>query len=898
MALSGSFGNTFTNGYRIQVEWSATQNITNNTSTIRAYFYLMSLTSYHTINSSASKAVSLNIDGNKSVGGGAGLASLGANQKKQIFWHEVTVTHNSVGEKSVDIIGVFDIAVTLNSQYFASVQTSQTVTLDTIPRASTISSQPDITAGRDHSFTIQRASSEFTHTVSFHIVESNGTETQVGLLYDQGSSGTFNFSDADVYTMYQKLNKASTIKTRIKCTTLRYGTIIGSTQRDGTCYNWNGGYASFAGVNNYGDSISPMINNGHPKMKYDVEFRIGTVNSTGGTLIKTAQNLNQGLNTVTFSAEKQALLNATPTVTGAIGTARVTTYWVNGASRIQIADSIPSDFWWNGGNAIQPPTFNPTITYADINTTSTTVTGNNQYIVQDISSVRVTLPVAGKATTTNGTTIKEYVVSLGGKQVTQAHAGTTDITFDIGTVSATTNLTIEMKAIDARGQYKSVYKTVTIVPYSKPTLVANVARVNNFENSTEITITGTISPLIVNNVAKNLLSSLKYRSKTTIGGTWSGYTEIKTTAVISGSNFSHPKITNSYDNNYAYSFEILVQDVFGATSQMQVNRSIEKGKPLFFIDYEKTTVGVGKFPENASNGMEIVGRLEADGIKSTQGVFQLSSVLKQQGNGATEFAYTANNTQLTVYGRNFNDNSTHDIALSVQGTATFKQWWAWNAGGIYFDGYGNILGQASGGSNATFSIKDADNRVRFLTSIGKGGTMPNDYKAYTNGHDFYHDDRKFLSFYTHENYTGRCIQFGGDGGILKWYTGVGRLEARNSGNTNWCELAGNLNNASSREFKDNIEIFEGSAMEVINSTVAKTYTYKEDEHGTVKIGLIAEEAPKILVGANGDTVDAYGMSTLAFKGLQEHDVEIKYLQQEITELKKEIKILKTNKGEM
>ncbi|UUV46979.1 pyocin family protein [Bacillus phage vB_BanS-Thrax5] len=916
MALSGSFGTDFSGnqyggGYRLQVDWYATQNIATNQSTVRADLYLISKGSSWTINSSASKGVSLNIDGNYSGGNVAGIASLSGNQKKQIWWHQVTVNHNADGSKSLDLVGILDIAVTLSGQYYDTVRTSQTITLDTIPRASTISTQPDITAGRPHAFTIQRASSEFTHTVSFHIVESNGTETQVGLLYDQGASGTFNFNDAEVYTMYQKLNKASTIKTRIKCTTLRYGTIIGSTQRDGTCYNWNGGYATFAGVANYGDSISVTINNGHPNMRYDTEFRWNTTpnsGGSGGTSIKTQSNMLQGVTNVTFSVtDVNNMLSATPTVTACTCTAKVTTYWVRSSdgARIQIANPITSDFWANGGNKIKPPVFTGAFTYADTNTTVVNVTANDQYIVQNMSTVRVTLPTASQASpaVNSGTTMKEYTVYLGGKQITQAFSSTATLTFDIGTVDAVNNLTLEIKAIDNRGQYTSQFKTVNILPYSKPSLASTVSRVNNFENTTELTASGTFSPLTINGVNKNNITMLRYRFKKTIGESWDTVTTYYNfTTSMSGTTFTGAKLTRDLDNSFGYSFEITVRDVFGLSSQVIVNRTIEKGKPLFFIDYEKATVGIGKFPENGANGLEVVGKLEADGIKTTQGVFQLSSVLKQQGNGATEFAYTANNTQLTIYGRNFTTNTTHDIAMSVQGTATFKQWWAWNVGGIYLDGFGNINGQASGGSDATFSIKDADNRIRYLTSIGKGGTLPNEYRSYTNGHDFYHDGRKFLSLYTHESYSGRCIQFGADGGILKWYVNYnnfqGRLEARNSNNTNWCELAGNLNNASSREYKDNIKVFEGNAMEIINSAVGNTYTYKDDESKTLKVGLIAEDAPEIIVGAGGDTVDSYGMATLSWIGLQEHDVEIKYLHQEITELKKEIQILKTNKGEM
>jgi len=903
MALSGSFGTDFGGGYRLQLEWSATQNISNNTSTIMTRLYLISKGSSWTINSSASKYVELNInDGSdhyssKSEGG---LASLGGNQKKEIFWHSFTVGHNSNGTKSVYLAGRFDVNVTISGSYVGRLDTSQTVTLDTIPRNSQITTQPDITAGRPHSFTLERYSSEFDHGVEFFVAGQF-----IKRLDGVGTSGTFNFSKDEVYIMYQKLqaNGYNPVSCAIRVFTYRYGTQIGSyVERGGTCYNWGGGYASFAGVNNYGDSISVTINNGHPDMRYNTNFTLN------GVSIKNQNDMTQGVTNVSFSAEKQAMLNATPTVTGAMGRATVTTYWYksDGVTKIQVANPIYSDFWANGGNALVDPTFNPTITYADTNNdpakgNTLAVTGNNQYIIQDMSLVTVTLAGATKATTTNGTTIKEYVVSLGGKQVTQAHtAGTTDITFVIGSVSSTTNLTIEIKAIDNRGRYKSAYKTVTIVPYSKPTLVANVTRVNNFENSTEITINGTISPLVVNSSAKNILSSLKYRSKTTVGGSWSAYSEIKTTAVITGSNFSHPKITNTYDNSYAYSFEILVQDIFGATSQMQVNRTIEKGKPLFFIDYEKSTLGVGKFPENANNGMEIVGRLEADGITSKMGVFQIGSLTRaNHGNGATEFAYNELTTDLNILGRNWGNNTTHDINMRVSGRIYAKEIYAWNNGGIWFDGWGNIKGtNMANTAGNTWSIKDGDDRNRFLTYIGKGSTGSTEISSYTNGIDFFHDNYKALMVYTSNYGVNRILQFGnGNGGIFKWQqlalNSEGRFEFRKSDDSDWAKLSGTWVDPSSRKYKKNIETYEESAIDIIMNATPVTYHFKSQADEEKKmIGLIAEDAPHIIqADEEGTGINTYGMITVSWKGIQENTLEIRQNTESINQLTKTVKRL-------
>ncbi|UUV46711.1 pyocin family protein [Bacillus phage vB_BanS-Thrax4] len=905
MALSGSFGTDFSTGYRLQIDWWASQDIANNTSRVRCDLYLISKGSSWTINSSATKNVSLTINGNFSGSAQGGLAGLSGNQKKFIFWHEVTVPHNSDGTKTVDLRGVLDIAVTLNGSYVASVNTSQTVTLDTIPRASSLTTAPDFTVGYSHDFAIARASSEFDHKVRLWV-----DGTQIKELNGITTGGRFDFTDGEIELIFQKLNKAGTKQTRINIQTFKYGQYIGEKDYYGTCYNVGGGVITFNSFT-FGANLPINISN-LGKLKHTVKFYFG------GTLIKTLTNVSAGASTVTWTdAEVNAMLAKIPNSTSGYGEAVVTSYW----GSTQVWADIASGYTAYAGAKARPPKFTSNFTYKDTNTTTTTITTNNQHIIQGKSTVQIEILTANKAEAQDYSTMVEYVATLNGVEKKVAHSATATMTIDFGTISAGANSTLTVKAVDSRGLSTSFSKTVTVLPYSLPTVTSDVTRRNNFETPTTIPCSGTMSSLN----AKNAVSSVQYRYKETIGGTFTAWKNFTFTSTVP--NYSTTTVTENLDNTKAWTLEIKVTDKLGTTT---VTRTVSAGSPIFFIDWEKKTLGVNKFPTSASNALEIAGDLDVDGVvklKGSQWIAQgkwglhaggsdfmavnsiyFSSPVNSSGQGLNflrpnKSAGSTNNADYSTFGildyaMKMND---YNIFYQFTGTANLRlggDLHSLSSGGVYFDSYGNIRGQSGAGNGNTWGVLDADGRTRFITPIGKGATMPTEYRSYVNGHDFYHDGNKFISFYTHENYTGRCIQFGNDGGILKWYTGAGRLEARNSGNTNWCELAGNLNNASSREFKDNIEIFEGSAMDLINSTVAKTYTYKEDENGTVKIGLIAEEAPKILVGANGDTVDSYGMSTLAFKGLQEHDIDIRYFHQEIAELKKEIQILKTNKGEM
>lgn len=874
MALSGSFGTNFSGnqyggGYRLQVDWYATQNIANNTSTVRADLYLVSLGSSWTIDSSATKSVSLHINGAPSVGSGAGLASLGGNQKKFIFWHEVVVPHNSDGTKSLDIVGVFDIKVSLSNQWYETVRTSQTITLDTIPRASTITTVPDITAGRNHVFSINRFSSEFVHTVSFYLVDGGGTETHIKTLYDQGTGGTFEFNDAEVYTMYQKLNKGSSMKSRIKCTTLRYGVIIGSSQRDGTCYNYGGGVVTFNGFN-FGDSL-PINIVGHNSMKHTVKFYFE------GTLIKTLNNLPSGGTTVSWQpSEVDAMLAKIPNKLSGGGEAVVTSYWINGGSSIQVWNDIASGYGASAGGKALAPSFTGGYTYKDINTITTAITLDDQYIIQNKSKVRVELLVANKATARTSATMVEYVATLNGKEIKQPWSSSATVTFDFNEINAGTNATLSVRAVDSRGLYTTLFKSVKVIPYAIPSLSADVKRKNNFEQETTITASGSISPLNINGSNKNTVMTLQYRSKTTVGGTWSNWTDFTYSTTMP--NFTATNVVTNFDNLKGYSFEIKVTDKLGS---MQINRVIGIGQPIFFIDSKLKTIGIGKFPTSASNGLEVVGKIESDGITSKLGLVQIGSLTRaNHGNGCAEFSYNELTSELSLNGRNWDSNTTHDSAFKVNGKITGKEIWSYNNGGTFIDSWGNIKGQPTAGSGNTFSIKDADDRVKFLTPIGKGSTGSTDIHAHTGGIKLYHNNINCWNFW--QSGGGAYAHFDMGAGRLKWNGDNATFEFLGI-NGGWAKVYGDWNVNSSRDVKKNIFSYDDSALALIASAPTYQYHYlTDDDEARKRLGLIVEESPKVVVSEDGKSIDTYAMMTLLWKAVQELSVKTDNLDRRIT----------------
>lgn len=168
MATSGNFQKAITSWLNLRVEWVAnSQNVSTNKTNLTVTAYLVSTASNGVINSSASKTVSLTINGTTYSYSAAGLAKISGSQKKKLFSKTVDVAHNANGTKSCSISCSFGIQVTLGGTYYGTVTISGTATLNTIPRASSIASISGSTIGSSVTVNITPASSAFTHELYY-----------------------------------------------------------------------------------------------------------------------------------------------------------------------------------------------------------------------------------------------------------------------------------------------------------------------------------------------------------------------------------------------------------------------------------------------------------------------------------------------------------------------------------------------------------------------------------------------------------------------------------------------------------------------------------------------------------------------------------------------------------
>lgn len=136
MATSGNIEKKFhggsSGGYYIGIDWKVNSQSTSGTgsSNVTADFYIRSSGSGYSISSSASKNLTLKINGTSYTG--TNTVGIGVNSKKVILSKTVTVNHNSDGTKTCafECSGVFGL--TLSGTYYGTVSHSGNGTFNTI----------------------------------------------------------------------------------------------------------------------------------------------------------------------------------------------------------------------------------------------------------------------------------------------------------------------------------------------------------------------------------------------------------------------------------------------------------------------------------------------------------------------------------------------------------------------------------------------------------------------------------------------------------------------------------------------------------------------------------------------------------------------------------------------
>lgn len=176
MALSGSYQETFNNGYTVRTEWEASQNIDGNYSDLTITLYLDCRSNYDLYIGSRTHTVYVDGSGYDitssriSTSGGTTI-TLGSFDKR--------IYHNPDGTCNVDLSTTLDIRAKIHGSHVGSVDGgSDTITLDRIPRMSVITDKMDGSRelGKQHTIHINKfLSGNITHTVWYVIRGEKGS---------------------------------------------------------------------------------------------------------------------------------------------------------------------------------------------------------------------------------------------------------------------------------------------------------------------------------------------------------------------------------------------------------------------------------------------------------------------------------------------------------------------------------------------------------------------------------------------------------------------------------------------------------------------------------------------------------------------------------------------------
>lgn len=167
------------------------------------------------------------------------------------------------------------------------------------------------------------------------------------------------------------------------------------------------------------------------------------------------------------------------------------------------------------GSGQANPTFS-NFTYLDTNSTTSTLTGNNQVLIQGKSTLEATVSTGNKATANKQATMSTYTFTIGGYTQSQAWSNVASVVQTIGTVSDVSgSQNLSVRANDSRTNSTTVTKSVNVLPYVSPAFVPtlNVGYLNNYDtaNGLLINTTGTtlanISPLTLSGTDKNVVNT-------------------------------------------------------------------------------------------------------------------------------------------------------------------------------------------------------------------------------------------------------------------------------------------------------------------------------------------------------------------------------------------------------
>lgn len=336
-----------------------------------------------------------------------------------------------------------------------------------------------------------------------------------------------------------------------------------------------------------------------------------------------------GLFNVTLTAaQRSSLLSKMPNIKSFEGTLYLSTF-SNSSCTTQVGGTVSASCTCVTSEEKSRPNFTA-FTYKDTLPGVVAVTGNNQILVQNCSFLQVTCT---SYSARNGASITSFAASIA-----DASVSSVSNTMDVGIINASGQVVLTVKAIDSRGYSTTLTQTLTVIPYTRPTVHTLVLRRRNeIEDIIQLEIQGSISDIkISSDTNQNSVNLIGYSYRRSDVADFGDFVSLKEKATISGNTFSYetPEFM-ILDSERSYYFRFQVQDLFGEAAGYDVTILLLKGTPLITMRKRTTSnpyprVGINN--PDPQSPLDVTGDIRMNGsnvqgfVKMLDGTEYLESI--------------------------------------------------------------------------------------------------------------------------------------------------------------------------------------------------------------------------------------------------------------------------------
>ena len=333
---------------------------------------------------------------------------------------------------------------------------------------------------------------------------------------------------------------------------------------------------------NVGDTIVVHMNRKSTVFTHTVVLKLGSYSYTIGTGVTD----NISMDTDMIASSLYAQMPNSNSMTGEIA---VTTYsgdTVIGTSSCAIIAHVVNS----------NPTFD--VAYEDSNSNTVAITENNQYIIRNNSTLKISL---SNAQALNSATLKSITAIVNGNAYTGTLNGSTGVV-NVGMVNISSDAKVTVKIVDSRGNEGIREITVLVYDWTLPSAIIKLNRKSNYYSESILNVNANYASI----GGKNEVT-IKYRTKKVSDSSYGSYATVQNNA---DTNFTA-------DNEYEWNIQVNVADKLGSTTY---NLLLPRGIPIAYVDTKKNSFGVNCFPKNEKS-LEINGKTVFDMVYPVGSVY-------------------------------------------------------------------------------------------------------------------------------------------------------------------------------------------------------------------------------------------------------------------------------------